>query len=175
MNAAYIGQDYLAVEDTGPNHDGKRYLDPSPDPGAAGPGAGAAYTAPAAVSSGDSLYFDPAQKHSASYFDPAATSGALGNSTARTVNPMYQGPPEPSNAGIYQEVQDFSPADTAENHGARKSGPVHYASPAPLYMADVGGQTSRPVPSGPSGSTPSEGLYADADAVEAGPTHFYPG
>ena len=55
------------------------------------------------------------------------------------------------------------------------SGPVHYASPAPLYMADVGGQMSRPVPSGPSGSTPSEGLYADADAVEAGPTHFYSG
>ena len=41
--------------------------------------------------------------------------------------------PEP-NAGMYLEVQDFSPTDTAKNRGTRKSGPVHYASPAAVYM-----------------------------------------
>ena len=85
---------------------------------------------------------------------------------------MYQGPRELSNAGIYQEVQAFNHTITSTGRG---SGPCHHVSPAPLYMAYGGGQTNREGPSRPSDSAPSEGLYADADAIGVIRTHFYPG
>ena len=167
------GQDYAAVEPVGPNPDGgKQYLDPAPDPGAAG--GGVDYITPAAVATGDSVYFDPAQTPGATYFDPAAIPAVLGTAANHAPNAMYQAPPElSSNAGIYQEVHVFNPANTGTGRG---SGPVHHVSPVPLYLADGGGQTNREGLGLPSDSTLSEGLYADADEIGAGaPTHFYPG